>query len=177
MRTLETATNSMIESSGLMAGSFASAQPATTKTAPVSIVATFKRASFLMTYVFRPSSRPQIRSPTVHEATVKGAYERMHSHLPSRVATTTRSPIREVNIAIEISFITGDTIKGPMHTNDALAICGNPYFGRSPSDMIEVERFRTRFWFSTCNGSKLRLLQAPTLQVHLFYLHRRATRS
>ena len=37
-----------------------------------------------------------------------------------------------------ISFVNGDNIKGPMHTNDAFAICGNPTLGRNASDPVEV---------------------------------------
>lgn len=38
----------------------------------------------------------------------------------------------------EINFVTGDELRGPMHTNDEFLICGSPIFGRSPSDDIEV---------------------------------------
>ena len=38
----------------------------------------------------------------------------------------------------KISFISGDVINGPLHTNDALDVCGNPTFGRNSLDMIEV---------------------------------------
>lgn len=38
----------------------------------------------------------------------------------------------------EINFVTGDWIRGPMHTNDTPQICGQPKFGRSPSDIIEI---------------------------------------
>ena len=38
----------------------------------------------------------------------------------------------------KISFAGGDRIKGPLHTNDAMAINGDPALGRNRSDMIEV---------------------------------------
>lgn len=41
----------------------------------------------------------------------------------------------------EISFITGDDVDGPLHTNDQLLICGSPRFGRNIDgfrDVIEV---------------------------------------
>ncbi|MEH3053907.1 MAG: pilus assembly PilX N-terminal domain-containing protein [Patulibacter minatonensis] len=38
----------------------------------------------------------------------------------------------------EINFVTGDWIRGPFHTNDTPMICGQPKFGRRPSDIIEV---------------------------------------
>jgi hypothetical protein len=37
-----------------------------------------------------------------------------------------------------IFFITGDAINGPMHSEDTLAICGTPVFGRSSADAIEA---------------------------------------
>jgi hypothetical protein len=42
---------------------------------------------------------------------------------------------------VEIEFITGDEIKGPVHTNDAALVCGTPSFGRegeSPKDAVEI---------------------------------------
>lgn len=38
----------------------------------------------------------------------------------------------------EIQFITGDSVNGPLHSNDELNICGSPKFGRKPTDLIEV---------------------------------------
>jgi hypothetical protein len=38
----------------------------------------------------------------------------------------------------EISFFDGDTIAGPLHTNDALRICGTQTFGRDGNDAIEA---------------------------------------
>jgi hypothetical protein len=38
-----------------------------------------------------------------------------------------------------IDFITGDTINGPLHSEDSLAICGNPVFGRTgDNDAVEA---------------------------------------
>jgi Tfp pilus assembly protein PilX len=34
-------------------------------------------------------------------------------------------------------FISGETVNGPMHTEDHLGICGNPTFGRNKNDRIE----------------------------------------
>jgi Tfp pilus assembly protein PilX len=34
-------------------------------------------------------------------------------------------------------FISGESVNGPMHTEDHLGICGNPVFGRSKNDRIE----------------------------------------
>ncbi len=34
-------------------------------------------------------------------------------------------------------FITGESVNGPMHTEDHVGICGAPVFGRNPNDLIE----------------------------------------
>ena len=38
-----------------------------------------------------------------------------------------------------ISFITGDSVNGPMHSNDTFAICGSPSFGRATGHVDTVE--------------------------------------
>jgi len=38
----------------------------------------------------------------------------------------------------EIQFAPGDVVKGPLHTNDELMVCGSPQFGRTAQDRIEV---------------------------------------
>ena len=48
----------------------------------------------------------------------------------------------------------GDEINGPLHTNDALVVCGKPTFGRSAGDAIEVSS-PPKGWYKTteANGS------------------------
>jgi Tfp pilus assembly protein PilX len=38
----------------------------------------------------------------------------------------------------EITFVQGDVVNGPLHTNDRLLISGSPIFGRTSADPIEV---------------------------------------
>jgi hypothetical protein len=38
----------------------------------------------------------------------------------------------------EVSFLNGDTISGPFHTNDSIRLCGSQTFGRDANDRIEV---------------------------------------
>jgi len=38
----------------------------------------------------------------------------------------------------EITYGTGEFIKGPFHTNDGILVCDDPIFGRTPADRIEV---------------------------------------
>jgi hypothetical protein len=38
----------------------------------------------------------------------------------------------------EIQFAAGDVVKGPMHTNDSIWVCGGAVFGRTSKDAIEL---------------------------------------
>jgi Tfp pilus assembly protein PilX len=49
----------------------------------------------------------------------------------------------------EIQFVTGDSIRGPLHTNDDILICGAPTFGRNSQDAIEVSGTG---WRQGCGG-------------------------
>ncbi|MCW3034091.1 MAG: hypothetical protein JWM60_2436 [Solirubrobacterales bacterium] len=47
-----------------------------------------------------------------------------------------------------IQFITGDEIKGPLHTEDTSIVCGTPSFGRTSQDLIEFKGWYTQ----NCSG-------------------------
>ncbi|HVX32673.1 MAG TPA: hypothetical protein VHA80_05970 [Solirubrobacterales bacterium] len=47
-----------------------------------------------------------------------------------------------------ISFVAGDNIKGPMHTDDAFVMCNDPTLGRGSMDTIEVSAPEPG-WYST----------------------------
>jgi hypothetical protein len=49
-----------------------------------------------------------------------------------------------------ISFGGGDKVSGPFHTNDQISLCGTGYFGRFPSDRIEVGG--SPGWRQICTG-------------------------
>ncbi|HEY7966571.1 MAG TPA: hypothetical protein VID68_06050 [Solirubrobacteraceae bacterium] len=40
-----------------------------------------------------------------------------------------------------INFITGDSINGPLHSEDTISICGSPVFGRTAADAIEAPAY------------------------------------
>ncbi len=150
-KTVETATTSMIEQKGSEAGSFRIRSNGFDENNKVSLIATFKRASFLDYMYF---TQLETSDPVTYgnEATVKGAYEQCTlTYQQGRYEKPI--PNSGGEFCDKISFISADTIKGPLHTNDSLAICGNPTFGRSAADMIEVSA-SSPGWFSTCNGSK-----------------------
>ena len=50
----------------------------------------------------------------------------------------------------EIQFVSADHIDGPLHTNDDILVCGNPTFGRTTQDSIEVSGSG---WRQNCSGS------------------------
>jgi Tfp pilus assembly protein PilX len=47
-------------------------------------------------------------------------------------------PNRGRDCGSPIDFVTGDAINGPLHSEDTLAICGSPVFGRTSADQIEA---------------------------------------
>lgn len=57
----------------------------------------------------------------------------------------------------EIQFGPNDKVLGPFHTNDEILVCGNPQFGRSPADDIEVTGRDTtgtgEGWRPSCSGA------------------------
>jgi hypothetical protein len=61
--------------------------------------------------------------------------------------TGNKAGIRDVGVTaytswtqgcVEIQFVQGDWIQGPLHTNDMPLLCGSPKFGRNPTDIIEI---------------------------------------
>jgi hypothetical protein len=54
----------------------------------------------------------------------------------------------------KIDFITGDVMNGPFHTNDTMAACGNPLFGRNRSGATNQPFDRIEFYDidQTCTG-------------------------
>ncbi len=127
--TCETAhpTESMLESGGVNTGSFRIRSTGYAGGAKASLVATYKRAS-LLDYIY--FTQYETSDPVTYgsESSVNYAYENCEKFR------------REGRISWcdTIVFISGDEIKGPLHTNDDLAICGTPKFGRDSSDLIEV---------------------------------------
>ena len=54
-----------------------------------------------------------------------------------------------------IQFAPGDKIRGPFHTNDAMLVCGNPWFGRNRPGAESEPIDRVEHWgfYPACNGS------------------------
>jgi type II secretory pathway pseudopilin PulG len=146
--TISTATTSMIETGETLPGSFRIRSTGFSAGVKASIVATFKPPSFL-DYVYftqRETLDPvsygfAVGTPEQNLANTQCAlkWQQGRYNVPIRTHVYNESTRRyEDEYCAKISFATGDEIKGPIHTNDAIAINGTPDLGRSAQDMIEV---------------------------------------
>jgi type II secretory pathway pseudopilin PulG len=151
-------TLSMLESSGMMKGTFRIRSTGFAGDTEASIVATFKPASFL-DYVY--FTQRETSDPVTYgsEALINAAYVQCWKTIAEK--RYENEILSGQGYCDTISFVSGDTINGPMHTNDAFVICGSPTLGRTDTDPIEVSAPPTG-WFSTvsiphsgssCNGS------------------------
>jgi type II secretory pathway pseudopilin PulG len=151
------ATESMLQSIDPLKGTFRIRSNGYAGEAHASIVATFKPASFL-DYVY--FTQLETSDPVTYGST------KLIEAAEKQCSKTMRdgryiAPIEGSKYCDVISFKTGDFINGPMHTNDAFAICGSPTLGGSAADPVEVSG-PPPGWFSTgeishsgssCNGS------------------------
>jgi len=142
------ATASMLEPIGSMKGTFRIRSTGFVGSSEVSITATFKPASFL-DYVYFTQLETSDPVTYGNENTIKGAYEQCSKTLAGGRYTAT-IPNSGGKYCDAISFVHGDNIKGPMHTNDAFAICEDPTLGRNANDPVEVSA-PSPGWYSTTN--------------------------
>jgi hypothetical protein len=139
---------SMLESSGMLKGTFRIRSTGYSGGAEVSIVATFKPATFL-DYVYftqRETSDPVTygyaegtpeRIGINSQCSKSFEEERMAAPIPGIKTVKEKKEVEETYCGV-ISFGKGDVINGPMHTNDAFVYCEYPTLGRGAADPIEV---------------------------------------
>jgi hypothetical protein len=163
---------SMIEIRGEMAGSFRIRSTGFSGRARASIVATFRRGSFL-DYIYFTQLETSDPITYADEDWLDDAYVQCSKTIAQGRYSSSIPNSGGVKCNV-ISFISADTINGPLHTNDALVICGDPNFGRSATDVIEVSS-PPLGWYSTddvsdsssCNGNPdfigTFITNAPTL--------------
>lgn len=116
-----------------------------------SIVATFKRASFL-DYVY--FTQLETSDPVTYGFTTQQAIDGVISQCSKTIAAGRYSqsiPGTSGNYCDVIVFASNENIRGPLHTNDALMICGTPTFGRTIADVIEVSSPPTG-WYRACGS-------------------------
>lgn len=175
---IETATASMLEGLEPMKGTFRVRSTGFYASSEVKVTATFKPQSFL-DYVYftqRETSDPvtygkEVLIQAANRQCSKTIYEGRYTNpltnekgeylTESGNVTTNKSSADYCDV---ISFVGGDNIKGPMHTNDAFVFCESPTLGRSASDPIEVSYPKEPGWYSTkelptlntggCTGTK-----------------------
>ena len=143
----------MLESTGINTGSFRIRSTGFVGKTKSSIVATFKRAS-LLDYVYftqLETSDPVTYGYPNPSAALTGAYSQCSKFLRENRQSSPIPGTGGEDYCTQIVFVTGDLVEGPLHTNDALQICGTPTFGRSPADLIEVSSPPTG-WVSRCGG-------------------------
>jgi type II secretory pathway pseudopilin PulG len=125
---------SMLEQSGANTGSFRIRSTGYADGAKASVVATYKRAS-LLDYIY--FTQYETSDPVTYgdQETINAAYAKC---VKFRREGRESETLPGGQTCTRIVFVSGDEIKGPLHTNDDLAICGNPKFGRNAADTIEV---------------------------------------
>jgi type II secretory pathway pseudopilin PulG len=141
----EHVTESMLQSLDPLKGTFRIRSTGFAGKVTRKIVATFKPASFL-DYVYftqRETSDPRTYG---EEAVVKAAETQCFKTIAEKRYETEILPGK--GYCKTISFVSGDFINGPMHTNDAFVICGEPTLGGSAADPVEVSGPPVG-WFST----------------------------
>jgi Tfp pilus assembly protein PilX len=128
----------MLEANPPNAGTFRIRSTGYSGTARVSIVATYKQATFLDYVYFTQleTSDPVTYGFANPSTALDGAY--------SQCTKFRRDGRESVNIpgtsqkCDQIVFVDADRINGPVHTNDDLRMCGSPVFGRNGADTTEV---------------------------------------
>ncbi len=153
------ATESMLQSKDPLKGTFRIRSTGFAGGAKASIVATFKPASFL-DYVY--FTQRETSDPATYGSTSKVEAAEKQCSKTIAEGRYNEEYLKEEGYCDAISFVTGDFVNGPMHTNDAFAICGSPTLGGSAADPIEVSG-PPPGWFSTkeiphsgssCTGSE-----------------------
>ncbi len=149
--TVASATASMLQATEPMKGTFRIRSTGFDGKAKSSIVATFKPASFL-DYVYFTQLETSDPVTYRNQATIEGAYTQCSKQM-RQGRYEAPIPNSGGEYCDVISFVSGDEIHGPMHTNDTFAICGEPRLGRNAGDPIEISGpphgSPARAWYST----------------------------
>ena len=143
----------MLESTGVNTGSFRIRSTGFVGDTKASIVATFKRASLLDFIYFTQleTSDPVTYGYSNPSAALSGAYSQCSKFLREGRQSSAIPGTGGNDFCTQIVFVTGDAVDGPLHTNDALQICGTPTFGRTAADVIEVSSPPVG-WVGRCGG-------------------------
>jgi type II secretory pathway pseudopilin PulG len=159
---------SMLETSGPASGSFRIRSNGFAGDNRVGLVANFKRPSFL-DYVY--FTQLETLDPIAYgypnpSTALTGAYSQCELTWEQGRENRAIPGTGGRDFCSTISFITGDEIEGPLHTNDSISTCGSPRFGRTITDMIEIGGSFPGY-HSDCSGTPIftgtRVTSAPIL--------------
>jgi hypothetical protein len=116
---------------------------ASDKPAKRSIVVTLRRKSFIdfLWFTNYETLDPGAYSPTAQTQTPAWAAANCVFYRDQRNGSCQ-----------DISFLSVDSLRGPLHTNDSLLICGSPTFGQDANDLIEING-SSPGWESSCTAS------------------------
>lgn len=122
----------MIEENGAAAGTFRIESTGYSEGAESTVVATFKNLNFVsfVWYTKYETGDPIVYGePPKNEPNLYTECGNFYGLRPEQSS----NPVRCANNF----FFTGESVNGPMHTQDHAGICGSPVFGRDPYDRIE----------------------------------------
>ena len=122
---------------------FTGTSKASAATISRSIVAAFRQPSFL-NYVYY----------TDYETLDPAALYNANNTPTEPTDCAVHYPNRGSDCGSPIDFVTGDNINGPLHSEDTLAVCGAPVFGRTGyNDVVETPGLSTEGQGSCSNNS------------------------
>jgi hypothetical protein len=143
----------MIENAAANGGTFRIESTGYSGNAKRTILATFAHTSFL-NYLY------YTQYETLDPATYTPARPQCEAY-----RTKTASPRPAPPECENIEFVNGDTVNGPLHTEDQASICSTPTFGRGLEDHIEFKRGTTAGAGSCTNSPTYRGLLIPEEEV------------
>jgi Tfp pilus assembly protein PilE len=145
---------SMLETSGPASGSFRIRSNGFAGPVKVGLIASFKRPSFLdYVYFTQLETLDPIAYGYANPSTaLTGAYSQCELTYEQGRTSKAIPGTNGDDYCSTISFITGDAIEGPMHTNDTISVCGSPRFGRTVTDMIEIGG-KSPGWYTDCTSN------------------------
>jgi hypothetical protein len=151
-------TTTMLENGGTSNGTFRIRATGYAGNVRQSVVATYKRANFL-DYVY--FTQLETSDPVTYgdPQTIAGANIQCTKTI-QQGRYNQAIPNSGGQFCTKIVFVSNDDINGPLHTNDALMICGTPTFGRNSSDVTEVSS-PPQGWSSECGGGDNPNFQGP----------------
>jgi Tfp pilus assembly protein PilX len=119
---------SMLEEQGAATGTFRIESTGFYQGHQRSLVATFRNANFV-SYVWY--TKYETFDPSKYGTPIRTQCENFYGKRPGESQCQNNY------------FISGESVNGPMHTEDHVGICGKPVFGRTPTDRIEFGQLKT----------------------------------